>query len=72
MSPYLEKIIAQPGFFGFHQMQLILKEWMRFGINATWPNVWVGIPMVAVLVYVPSLISTIIIMRIPFVRRIAG
>ncbi len=72
IDPWLEKVIAMHGFWGFHQMQLILKEWMKYGINATWPNVWVGVPMVAVLVYVPALISTIIIMRIPFVRRIAG
>jgi surface polysaccharide O-acyltransferase-like enzyme len=70
--PYLEKIIAMKGFFGFHQFQLILKQWMLYGINATWPNVWVGVPMVATLVYVPALLSTIIVMRIPIVRRIAG
>ncbi len=72
MHDYLERVIALPTFPGFHQLQLILKQWMLFGINATWPDVWVGVPMVAVLIYVPSLLSTIIIMRIPFVRRIAG
>ncbi len=72
LVPYLETIIAMHGFFGFHQLQLILKEWMLFGINATWPNIWVGVPMVTTLVYVPALVATIIIMRIPFLRRIAG
>jgi surface polysaccharide O-acyltransferase-like enzyme len=72
IDPYLNHVIAMHGFFGFHQLQLILKEWMLYGINATWPNVWVGVPMVAVLVYVPALLSTIVIMRIPYVRRIAG
>jgi surface polysaccharide O-acyltransferase-like enzyme len=42
------------------------------GIDATWPNVWIGVPLVAAMVYIPALISTIILMRIPYVRRIAG
>jgi surface polysaccharide O-acyltransferase-like enzyme len=42
------------------------------GISATWPNVWVGVPLVATMVYVPALLSTIVLMRIPYVRRIAG
>jgi surface polysaccharide O-acyltransferase-like enzyme len=35
-------------------------------------NVWLGIPIVSLIVYVPSLVVTIIIMQIPYVRRIAG
>lgn len=45
---------------------------LSHGINGWWPNVWIGVPMTSVLVYVPSLIATIIIMRIPYVRRIMG
>jgi surface polysaccharide O-acyltransferase-like enzyme len=45
---------------------------LSHGFDATWPNMWVGVPLSAAMVYVPSLISTIIIMQIPYVRRIAG
>ncbi len=43
---------------------------MHFG--QTPMNVWVGVPVVAALVYVPALLSTVVLMRIPFVRRITG
>jgi hypothetical protein len=56
----------------FHKFQTVLNQWKENGLNATFPNVWEGVPFVTVLVYVPSLIATIIIMRIPYVRRIAG
>ena len=42
------------------------------GIDATWPNVWIGVPLVAVMVYVPALVATSILLRIPYLRRIAG
>jgi len=35
-------------------------------------NVWVGVPVVAALVYVPALLATVLLMRIPGVRRITG
>ena len=41
-------------------------------VEASWPNVWVGLPLSTIAVYVPSLIATIIIMRVPVIRRITG
>jgi surface polysaccharide O-acyltransferase-like enzyme len=45
---------------------------LSHGIDATWPTVWIGVPLVATLVYLPSLLATVILMRIPYVRRITG
>jgi surface polysaccharide O-acyltransferase-like enzyme len=45
------------------------------GIDAAWAGwhgVGRGVPGTAVLVYVPSLLATLVLMRIPWVRRIAG
>lgn len=44
----------------------------RYGIDALWPNIWLGIPLVSAMVYVPSLAFTWFVMRIPFARRIVG
>lgn len=68
----IEKIVSLPRFPVLHQLQLILTQWTLHGINATWPTVWKGVPLTTVLVYVPSLLATIVIMRIPYLRRIAG
>jgi surface polysaccharide O-acyltransferase-like enzyme len=74
--PYIEKIVKMTGPSWcepyLHKIQTVLIQWTIEGINATWPTVWKGVPLVTLLVYVPSLIATIIIMRIPYVRRIAG
>ena len=51
------------------------KPLLDHGIDATWAGwhgVGTGIPATAVLVYVPALVSTVVLMRIPFVRRITG
>jgi surface polysaccharide O-acyltransferase-like enzyme len=42
------------------------------GFDVTWPNVWLGVPLIAALVYVPSVVFTLIVMRIPLLRRIVG
>jgi surface polysaccharide O-acyltransferase-like enzyme len=42
------------------------------GKGPTWPNIWLGTPLVALMVYVVSLIATAILMKIPYVRRITG
>ncbi len=51
-------------------------QWLlAHGVDAAtrpWPNVWVGVPATAALVYVPALLATIVLMRIPGVRRITG
>jgi surface polysaccharide O-acyltransferase-like enzyme len=55
-----------------------LQEWFHlsgnigFGLDCLWPNVWIGIPLISLMVYIPSVIATLIIMRIPGVRRICG
>jgi surface polysaccharide O-acyltransferase-like enzyme len=42
------------------------------GFGPEYPNIWVGIPLAVVMIYTLSLAATIVIMRIPYVRRIAG
>jgi surface polysaccharide O-acyltransferase-like enzyme len=41
-------------------------------IDGTWPNLWLGIPLMALAVYIPALLATIGLMKIPYVRRITG
>jgi hypothetical protein len=72
IHPQLERLLAVHGSPMLHKVQTVMNQWMLHGINATWPTVWKGVPLVTVMVYVPSLIATIVIMRIPYVRRIAG
>jgi surface polysaccharide O-acyltransferase-like enzyme len=72
LTPYIEHFGTLHEVGIMHQVQTVLNQWMLHGINASWPNVWKGVPFVAALVYVPSLLATIVIMRIPYVRRIAG
>jgi surface polysaccharide O-acyltransferase-like enzyme len=73
---YVEKIcrLQASGWFApwLHKVQTVLEQWTVNGLNGNWPTVWKGIPFDTLLIYIPSLIATIIIMRIPFVRRIAG
>ena len=70
---YVEHLLAlKEGSSILHKVQTVLTQWELHGITATWPDVWRGVPLVTLLVYVPSLIATILIMRIPYVRRIAG
>jgi len=70
--PYVEHILKMHGSPYFHKVQTVLTQWTLNGLNSTWPTVWKGVPFDTALVYVPSLIATILIMRIPYVRRIAG
>ncbi len=70
--PYIQHLLAWPSYPVLSQFQYLMKSWMDHGINATWPGMWTGVPVSAALVYIPSLVSAIIIMRIPYIRRIAG
>jgi hypothetical protein len=72
LVPHIEHFLTLPEIGLMHKVQTVLNQWELHGLNATWPTVWKGVPFVTALVYVPSLIATIIIMRIPYVRRIAG
>ena len=72
IHPYLQRLLAMHGSPLLHKVQTVTTQWMLHGLNATWPNVWKGVPLTSVMVYVPSLLATIVIMRIPYVRRIAG
>ena len=58
--PALRDILYLHGFDALHP----------FGNQYT--NIWLGIPLVWLMIYLPSLIFTIVIMRIPYVRRIDG
>ena len=55
----------------FREMLYFSKAWDA-GKGVWWPNVWVGIPLSALIVYVVSLAATFIIMKVPYLRRIAG
>jgi surface polysaccharide O-acyltransferase-like enzyme len=44
--------------------------WQWDAINATWPHVLIGIPLVTSIVYFASLASVLLIQKIPGVRRI--
>jgi surface polysaccharide O-acyltransferase-like enzyme len=47
-------------------------RWMSHDYGPSWPNIWIGIPISTLLVYVLSLIATAILMKIPYLRRITG
>ena len=45
--------------------------WRWGSLDTVWPVAWIGIPVLTAAVYVLSLVSTMVIMRIPYLRRIA-
>jgi surface polysaccharide O-acyltransferase-like enzyme len=49
-----------------------IDRWMNHGFSPTWPNIWIGIPLATLAVYLLSLAATAILMKIPYVRRITG
>ena len=72
LDPHIDRFLQLPETGLLHKVQTVLAHWELHGIDATWPTVWKGVPFVTALVYVPSLVATILIMRIPYLRRIAG
>jgi surface polysaccharide O-acyltransferase-like enzyme len=50
----------------------LYEKWLSHGWEPVWPNIWLGIPLTATAVYLLSLAATGLIMKIPYVRRIAG
>ena len=60
VHPYFREVLFFHGYDALHP----------FGNS--FQSVWLGIPIVSLMVYIPSLVVTMVIMRIPFVRRIAG
>jgi surface polysaccharide O-acyltransferase-like enzyme len=72
VHPYAERLLAVHGSPMLHKVQTVTQQWVLNGLDSTWPTVWRGVPLDAAMVYVPSLIATIIVMRIPYVRRVAG
>jgi surface polysaccharide O-acyltransferase-like enzyme len=62
-----------PATLGIYLVHPAFREILHMnGFDATRPNVWLGVPLMAVLVYLPSVVFTLIVMRIPFVKRIVG
>jgi hypothetical protein len=53
-----------------HPIFLALAE--RHGIEAELPNVWVGLPLTSVVVYAASACFVIVVLRIPYLRRVMG
>lgn len=60
VHPFFREILYFRGFDALHP----------FGNSFT--SIWLGIPIVSIMVYVPSLLVTMLIMKTPIVRRIAG
>ena len=56
---------------GVYLAHLMFREILYVnGYSVLWPNVWVGIPLVTVMVYVPTIVLVFVVMRIPYLRRI--
>jgi surface polysaccharide O-acyltransferase-like enzyme len=55
----------------FREM-LYFSKWWDAGKGVWWPNVWIGIPLASLIVYIVSLAATAVLMKIPYVRRITG
>jgi len=56
----------------FRELLYIKTQGNPFFHDLFWGNAWTGIPLSTLAVYVPSVIFTLIVMQIPFVRRIVG
>jgi surface polysaccharide O-acyltransferase-like enzyme len=56
----------------FFREMLYFSRWWDAGKGVWWPNVWLGIPLAALIIYVISLAVTVVLMKIPYVRRITG
>jgi surface polysaccharide O-acyltransferase-like enzyme len=51
----------------------VLRErFMDHGLNPTWPNIWLGVPLMTVGVYALSLLAVAAVMKLPYFRRIMG
>lgn len=58
---------------GLYLLHPAIREVLHLhNFTAVRPNVWLGIPLVATMVYVPSLVLVWLIMRVPYLRRICG
>jgi surface polysaccharide O-acyltransferase-like enzyme len=55
----------------FRELLYFTKMWDA-GKGVWWPNVWLGIPLASLAVYVLALVTTAVLMKIPYVRRITG
>jgi surface polysaccharide O-acyltransferase-like enzyme len=51
---------------------LYFSKWWDAGKGVWWPNVWLGIPLASLMIYIVSLLVTLVLMKIPYVRRITG
>lgn len=47
-------------------------HYLTFNLGPEWPNIVLGIPLMAIVVYALSLAVIAVVMKIPYVRRIAG
>ena len=50
----------------------VYQYWIPYHFGPEWPNIWLGIPVMVLIVYGLSFTFTALVMRIPYVRRIAG
>jgi surface polysaccharide O-acyltransferase-like enzyme len=55
----------------FRELFYFTKMWDA-GKGVWWPNVWIGIPLASLAVYLVALAVTAVLMKIPYVRRITG
>jgi surface polysaccharide O-acyltransferase-like enzyme len=71
---FVAKWIA-PATLGIYLVHPLFREILYIrtnGFNDFWISPWIGIPMAFVVVYAASVAFTLLVMQIPFVRRIAG
>jgi surface polysaccharide O-acyltransferase-like enzyme len=76
LSRFISKWLA-PATLGIYLVHPLFRELLHvYGWNATLDHVYghasilVGVPLIALMVYIPSVIFTLIVMRIPYVQRI--
>lgn len=67
---FVSKWLA-PMTLGIYLAHLLFREILTVhGFNAVWPNVWIGIPLMTAMIYIPSCIFVFVVMRIPYLKRI--
>ncbi len=64
---------AAPTTLGLYLIHPAFREILHVhGYTSTWPNIYAGIPLISLAVYVPSLLLAWVLMKIPYLRRIVN
>jgi surface polysaccharide O-acyltransferase-like enzyme len=71
---FVAKVLA-PATLGIYLVHPLFREILYIetkDFTLFWTNSFVGIPLATLAVYIPSVLFTLVVMQIPYVRRIAG